>query len=90
MIPLAQIRPLIEHAISADCADFTAELSALFDQQKREIDRRMAELVALRADLDGLAKHLEHCECEPGQLMADCDCCDILNEEGGACNERCP
>jgi DNA-binding transcriptional MerR regulator len=88
-MPLSQIRPLVERAMSADCADFATELSAVFEQQRREIDRRMAELAALRDDLDGLAKHLEHCACEPGQLMSDCDCCDILNEEGGACDERC-
>ena len=52
----------------------------------REIDRRIRELESLRASLDDLSRYIEHCECEPGQAVLDCNYCPILDEEGGDLN----
>jgi MerR family copper efflux transcriptional regulator len=84
-MPLAEIRPLVENALSQDCVEFGSDLLAAFDRQREEINKRIAELEALRTELDGLSRHVEHCECEPGQALADCCFCPILDEEGGDC-----
>ena len=82
-MPLAEIKPIVAQALSADCATFSGELVEIFAQQRSEIDKRIAELEGLRKDLDDLSRHIEHCECEPGQAVLDCDYCPILDEEGG-------
>jgi len=81
-LPLAEIKPVVAKALSADCATFAGELVALFDRQRGEIDRRIRELESLRTSLDDLSRHIEHCECEPGQAVLDCNYCPILDEEG--------
>jgi MerR family transcriptional regulator, copper efflux regulator len=82
-MPLSEIKPVVARALSADCATFSSELVEIFAQQRGEIDKRIAELEALRTSLDDLSRHIEHCECEPGQAVLDCDYCPILDEEGG-------
>ncbi len=86
-MPLAQIRSLLRRVMSADCSAFAAELGEVFEEQRTQIDRRISELKALRKDIDELSRHVDHCECEPGLAVTDCEYCPILDEEGGDCCE---
>ncbi|HWC29059.1 MAG TPA: MerR family transcriptional regulator [Dehalococcoidia bacterium] len=85
-VPLEQIRPLVLEGMAADCGEFAGELGLAFERRRAEINRRIADLEALRDDLDDLARHVSHCECEPGQAVLDCGFCLILDEEGGESN----
>jgi MerR family copper efflux transcriptional regulator len=85
-VPLEQIVPLVLEGITADCSQFVDQLGAALERQRAEITQRMAELVALRSDLDELARHIAHSECEPGQAVANCGFCPILDEKGGECS----
>ncbi len=78
-VPLDEIRPLLQSTLTADCAEFTLEVGETFDRRRTEIDRQIAALEALRSDLDDLARHVAHCECEPGQAVSDCGYCEILD-----------
>jgi DNA-binding transcriptional MerR regulator len=81
-LPLAQAQPLLQQALSQDCADFAADLSGVFVQQRHAIEARIAELEDLRGEIDRLAEHVAHCECAPGQTLADWDYCSLLDGEG--------
>ena len=94
-VPLTEVRELTERAFAGDCSSFAAELMELVERRRNEIDRQMAELEALRRDLDSLEEHIDHCgcgngaaaadccQCGPGSTAADCAYCLILDEEGG-------
>jgi len=82
-MPLAEAKALVGKALGADCATFAIELSGAFAQQKAIVEQRIAELEELRSELDLLSEQVNHCECEPGQTVAGCDSCPILDEEGG-------
>jgi DNA-binding transcriptional MerR regulator len=82
-LPLAEIKPLIGQSMETECTVFADDLGSMLARQKLEIDRRIAELESLREQINVLEGHVEHCECEPGQTVADCYCCSLLDEEGG-------
>jgi DNA-binding transcriptional MerR regulator len=84
-VPLSEVRPLVESGMTSDCGEFAGQLAEAFDRRRAEITRRIEELTALRGDLDELAGHVAHCECEPGQQVLDCDYCTELDEKGGEC-----
>jgi MerR family copper efflux transcriptional regulator len=81
-LPLPDVKLLVERAFAADCATFAEELATTLKLRRNEISERIAELEDLRTSLDDLAKHVEHCECKPGERVADCDYCVILDDEG--------
>jgi DNA-binding transcriptional MerR regulator len=82
-LPLAEISPLIRQSIDTECLVFAEDLTALLNRQKVEIDRRIAELESLRDQVGALEAHIAHCDCAPGEVLADCLCCSLLSEEGG-------
>lgn len=71
---LPEIGTLLSQA-SGDCGEMIGQLTALVTNQRVAIDRRIAELEALRRDLDAVESHLRHCECAPGVRVDDCDYC---------------
>jgi len=73
---LQEIGSLLAQA-SGDCGELVGRLSLLVAGQRRAIDARIAELEALRGDLDAVELHLGHCECAPGVRFDDCDYCLI-------------
>lgn len=81
-LPLAQIGPFVEKALSSDCVTFGAEIHEVLERQKREIERRISELEELRSDLGELADHVRHCDCDADQSVATCVYCPILDEGG--------
>src|SRR5688572_25426250 len=53
-LPLAETKPLVEQAFASECHPFGDQLLAHIVQQRAAIDQRMAELAALRDELDVL------------------------------------
>lgn len=86
---MPEVKILTEQAFTSACVDFAAQLLERIDRQRDVIDRRIAELTALRAELDELARHVRHSQvtAQPGQLVAECAFCPLLDEEGGEFNE---
>jgi MerR family copper efflux transcriptional regulator len=82
---LPEIRSLIEKVSSADCNQAMGHLSGLLSKQREAIDAQIAELEALRTDLDRVEEHLRHCECAPGAMADECDYCLIPDQRGGEC-----
>jgi MerR family transcriptional regulator, copper efflux regulator len=74
-MPLVSIRRLLEEATDADCDRFAVELQIVFRRQMEEIRRRIAELEELRSELESLADHVDHCQCDPGRAVEDCGYC---------------
>ena len=87
-LPLPAVKTLVEQAFHSDCVEFGEQLLACVASQRVEIDERIAELQALKGELDALEQHVRHCQkdARPGQSVADCGFCPFIDEEGG---ERC-
>jgi DNA-binding transcriptional MerR regulator len=85
-LPIAEVKTLVTESLNSECAVFASDLTGLLDAQKDAISRRITELESLRDQIDVLQGHVEHCECDPGQTAAECYCCSLLEEEGGAPN----
>jgi len=85
-LPLTEVKSLVTESLNEECAVFAADLTEVLNAQKDAISRRITELESLRDQIDVLQGHVEHCECDPGQTAAECYCCSLLEEEGGAPN----
>lgn len=86
-LPLVEVKTLVELAFRSDCVEFAEQLLSCIDGQRTEVGRRIAELEALKDQLDDLEQHVRHCmtDARPGQTVSDCAFCPILDEEGGEC-----
>jgi DNA-binding transcriptional MerR regulator len=84
-LSLPQVKALVNQAFASECGEFTETVLALIATQREQIHRRIAELEALESELDALERHVQVCACEgaPGQLVADCSFCSLIDEEGG-------
>ena len=84
-VSLADAKALADQAFTSECADFAEQLLDRIATQRADLDRRMAELAALRTELDELEQHVRHDRkrAQPGQLVATCGFCPLLDEEGG-------
>ncbi len=82
---LEEIRSLLEKALGLDCAAFSEELLDTLKQQREEVDQRIADLTALRGELDALAAHVDHCceGCAPGEMAGECGYCGLVSLEKG-------
>lgn len=84
-LSLPQVRALVEQAFASECVDFADQLHEHITRQRSDIDRRIAELTALRAELDGLEEHVRHAQARlpAGRRVADCGFCPLIDDEGG-------
>jgi len=84
---LVEIRTLVEQAFASDCRSFAPQLRELIAAKRGEVMARIRELKDLQDELDELERHVTHAACanEPGQLVAECNYCPMIDEEGGAC-----
>ena len=89
-LALSEVRTLVEQAFASECADFAGQLLERIAGQRAEIDRRLAELRSLREELDELEQHVRHdqARAQPGQLVATCVFCPLIDEEGGGGDDR--
>jgi DNA-binding transcriptional MerR regulator len=81
-LPLAQVRALVEQAFASECGAYAHQVLDLVDRRRTEVDRRIAELQALRTELDTVAEHVRHVatEAPTGQKVATCGCCPLIDE----------
>jgi DNA-binding transcriptional MerR regulator len=87
-LPLAEVKTLVEQAFDSQCSDFTEQLLARIVHQRAEIDRRIAELQALREEMDGLEQHVRHARqaaAGSGRRVATCGFCPVIDDEGDCC-----
>ncbi len=89
-LALSEVKELVERAFRSDCVEFGDQLLACISDQRVRIDRRIAELKALQVELDELERHVRHdqAECRPGQKVAECVFCPMIDEEGGETDGR--
>lgn len=80
---LPEVKALVDQAFASECSDFAEAFLARIAEQQAEIDRRIAELEALKVELRTLTAHVEHSieELRPGQRVAGCDFCPILDPD---------
>ena len=88
-VSLPEVKQLADQALSATCDDFGEQLLHFTTTQRAAIDQRIGELQALKGELDDLEAHARHSQARarPGQRVADCAYCPLLDEEGGDCND---
>jgi MerR family copper efflux transcriptional regulator len=88
-LPLAAVKSLVDQAFRSDCVEFGEQLLSFIAGQRTEIDQRIGELQALKGELDALEQHVRHCQrdARPGQNVADCGFCPMIDEEGGECGD---
>ncbi len=84
-LSLREAKALADQAFASDCAAFADQLLAFIARQRVAVDERIAELAALRAELDDLEIHARHAQtqAEPGQRVATCSFCPLVDEKGG-------
>jgi MerR family copper efflux transcriptional regulator len=83
---------LVQQAFASECSSYVRQLGHILDQQCAEIDRRVAELHALRAELSDVRSRLNLATAIPaGQTVAECGQCPLIDERteldgmGSAC-----
>lgn len=86
---LPEIRTLVEQAFASDCRSFAPQLQELIAAKRHDVKARIRELKDLQDELEELECHVLHAACatEPGQLVAECNFCPLI-DEGGTCNEE--
>ncbi len=84
-LPLAVVRSLVEQAFRSDCRDYGALLLDTVAQQQAEVDRQMRQLQRVQEELAALADEVrqELADCPPGQQLAECACCTVIDRKGG-------
>ena len=87
---LPEIRTLVEQAFASDCRSFAPQLRELITAKRTDVAARIRELQELQEELNDLEKHVMHAACatEPGQLVAECNYCPLIDEEGGTCSDE--
>ena len=79
-----EVRRLVATAFEADCDTFVGELLEGIERQRAQVAARIAELRALEATLETLERRVRaECACDPGQTVAECDCCPLIDDEEG-------
>jgi DNA-binding transcriptional MerR regulator len=86
---LPEIRTLVDQAFASECNSFAPQLHDLIRAKREDVTQRIADLHELQRQLDELEQHVSHAQCatEPGQMVAECGFCPLIDEEGGTCDE---
>jgi DNA-binding transcriptional MerR regulator len=71
-VPLSAAKPLLAGISDARCAEVRDELLALVDERLRAIDREIAELRLLRADVERYQRALADCRPDVDQPFHAC------------------
>jgi DNA-binding transcriptional MerR regulator len=98
-IPLAAARPLLAGVSDARCAEVRDELLALVDKRLAALDREIAELCLLRAQVGRYQRALAGCRPEGDEAFSACrdvSCLALsdgasarLEEDDASCDELC-
>lgn len=89
-LALSEVKVLVDQAFRSDCLEFGDQLLSRIADQRTQIDQRIDELQAMKGELSELEQHVRHNleECRPGQQVAECAYCPMIDEEGGETCER--
>jgi DNA-binding transcriptional MerR regulator len=82
-VALPEVKELVTRAFASECAVYADDLLGFVTRQRAEITRRIAELEALRDELDRLAAHVNEVRglAPPGQTVAACSRCPMIDDE---------
>src|SRR5262249_8956585 len=85
-LSLPEVKATVAQAFSSTCAEFAEQLLSSLAHQRAEVDRQIAELEALKQELDVLERHVRHSrqQVPPGQRVAECAFCPMIDEEGAS------
>jgi DNA-binding transcriptional MerR regulator len=80
-LPLPAAGAVAERAFAAECRTYVRDVGDVLDAQCAAIDRRVAALLALRAELAGLAGAARVAATAPdsGRRVAECDSCPVVD-----------
>jgi DNA-binding transcriptional MerR regulator len=80
-LPLPEVAELVARGFGGECRSYVADLGALLERRRAEVDRRIAELTALREELAELAAGLRDLPVAPaGRVVATCDGCPVIDD----------
>jgi DNA-binding transcriptional MerR regulator len=84
-LSLPEVKDLVERAFSSECGAYAQEILHLVATQRARIDQQIAELHALRGELDTLEQdaRLISTEVRPGLTVAECGRCLLMDGETG-------
>jgi DNA-binding transcriptional MerR regulator len=84
-LPLPEVAHIVAQAFASACDAYAQQVLELIDRQRVELDRQIAELVALRAELDAVAGHVRHVlsGAPTGLTVATCTRCPLIDEATG-------
>ena len=83
-LSLAEIKGLVEQTFSGSCTHLQQELLDRIPAQVAEIERRIAELQALKDQLGALQAHLADLDLRGShELVAECECCPCIDDAEG-------
>lgn len=91
-LALADVKLLVDQAFRSDCLEFGDQLLTRIADQQAHIAQRIAELQALKVELAELEQHVRHNleDCRPGQQVAECAYCPMIDEKGGETDDSVP
>jgi DNA-binding transcriptional MerR regulator len=94
-VPLPEVRELVDRAFASACATYADDLLGFVARQRQAITCRIAELEALRDELDRLAAHVRRVRTQipAGQTVAACGHCPMIDDaveraQPCSCTER--
>jgi DNA-binding transcriptional MerR regulator len=84
-VPLPEVKRVVAQAFASSCDAYAQQVLDLVDQQGRELDRRIAELQQLRAELDAVGAHVRQvlAAAPTGRAVATCTRCPLIDEATG-------
>src|SRR5262245_47157078 len=80
-LPLPAAGAVVERAFAAECRTYVRDVAEVLDAQCAAIDRRVVELLALRAELAALAGVARAAAptVDAGRRVAECDSCPVVD-----------
>lgn len=83
-LSLAQIRQLVDQTFTGSCAHLQRELLHRVPAQIAEVERRVAELLALKDELIALQTHLSSLDAASlDEPVAECEACPCIDSPEG-------
>ena len=84
-LSLSEVKDLVERAFSSECGVYAEEILQLVASQRARIDQQIAELQALRGELDSLEQdaRLVSADVPAGLTVAECGRCLLVDGESG-------
>lgn len=89
-LSLPEVKALVDRAFSSECGAYAREILQRVATQRARIDQQIADLQALRSELDALEQDARHISSDgpPGLTVAECGHCllmDGASGDGGYC-----